>query len=103
MKITSEGIAVPELLYFGMIAITILLLAISIFGIILYENKGRKQKKLCCYAVFAASLIFLLLISKGKIMADTMQGNTISQTNFSEGITILEMVQNQETAMDEIH
>ena len=93
MKITSEWIAVPELLYFGMIAIIILLLAISIFGIILYKKRGKKQKKLCCYAVLVVSLVFLLLISKGKIIADTMQGSTVSQTNFSEGITILEMVQ----------
>lgn len=93
MKITSEWIAVPELLYFGMIAIIILLLAISIFGIILYKKRGKKQKKLCCYAVLAVSLVFLLLISKGKIIADTMQGSMVSQTNFSEGITILEVVQ----------
>ena len=43
MKITSEWIEVPELMYFGMIAITFVLLAISIFGIILYKIKERRN------------------------------------------------------------
>lgn len=93
MKMTSEWIEVPELVYFGMIAITILLLAISIFGIILYKKRERTQKKRCCYGILMVSLVFLLLISSGKITADTTHGDTTSQKEISKELTIIEIYQ----------
>lgn len=84
MKKSLNWVAIPQPAYFGLIAAIILLLAISIFGIILYRKKERKHKKICCYGVFVVSLFFLLLISRGIITAEPICKSNIQIENLSE-------------------